>query len=168
MKKVVFVCAVAAVALVFSSCMPVRNGQKYSSNSAKPLDLKCNIYVVDYMTKRGIKLPLRLANELDKYLSSSLQWKQIPKKQGKLDHLKAYEDVRKGRKVIVTYNSHSASSGHIAIVRGERSMVWSAGFGSKVPYVWGSVDGKKPRLVPLSKHFNSNKESDMNYYVYTR
>jgi hypothetical protein len=162
MNRYIFI---AFIGLVFvSACMPVhRSGRDQSGSS--DLDLKCNIYVIDELAKKKITLPLLSANGLDGFLSNSSQWEVVPKKKNKLDHKMAYRQASRGKQVVVTYNSQSSASGHIAIVKSKK-MVWSSGFASKVPFVWGSVNGKRPKIQLLSKHFASNKESSMNYYVY--
>jgi hypothetical protein len=151
---------------ILTACMPARVRDK--QGSSKNIDLKCNIYVVEAMKKKGITLPLLSANDLDNYLKSSPKWTIIPKKRGRLDHAQAYKKARGGKNVLVTYNTQSSASGHIAVVKGNKRLIWSGSFGAHVPYVWGSVGGKRPKEMPLSKQFGGGKEKNMNYYVYTK
>jgi len=46
--------------------------------------------------------------------------------------------------------------------------VWSAGFNAFVPYVKGTVNGKKPEISPLAAQFSPSKEKKINYYIYNK
>lgn len=131
--------------------------------------LKCNIHVIELMDKRGIHLPNTNANNLDNYLRKSPDWQRIPKlKNGKLNHQAAYKAARSRKAVLLAYHSGSGKSGHIVMVYKKKKPIWSNNFKAKVPYVSGSVQGRKAKITPLSNQFSPDKEPRMNYYMYKK
>jgi len=128
----------------------------------------CNLFVIHEMQKRGIHLPSSSANAIDVHLKNSRDWRQIPRlRSGRLDHAAAHNAARRNV-VLVSYNSGSSRSGHVAIVEGRMPMGWSNSFNANVPHASGPVRGSRPKTVLLSFQFAANKEPRMNYFVYTR
>ncbi|MGB2578700.1 hypothetical protein AAIR98_000619 [Elusimicrobium simillimum] len=129
--------------------------------------LHCNLHVIDLMKQRGIYLPNTTANGIDKYLQTSPKWYRITRLQnGKLNHASAYEEARKGKTVLATYNTGTAANGHIVMIYGKKKMQWSSTFKASVPYASGSVKGRKASITLLSQQFSAAKEPKMSYYVY--
>ena len=129
--------------------------------------MHCNLYVIDQMSKKNIYLPDTNANGIDSYLKSSKQWQQIARKSnGRLDHETSYKAAKKGKTVLVTYNTGNNSNGHIAVVYGKKKMAHSKNYNAYVPYVNGAVKGKKAGISLLSYQFARDKESKMNYFLY--
>jgi len=147
--KIIFI---LASALFFASC-------------AK--NLRCNLYVIDEMDKKNIYVPHKDANYIDSYLKKSKKWKMLARTaKGRLNHAKAYGFAKAGKTVIVSYNAGPGCNGHVAIVDGTKQMIWSPKFGASVPYASGSVRGRDPESLPLSRQFSADKEPAMNYFVY--
>ncbi|MDR0822317.1 MAG: hypothetical protein LBN20_00855 [Endomicrobium sp.] len=156
-KRIKFLFLIALVFILMSAC------------AARRSPLQCNTYVINQMSKQRVYLPQANANGLDNYMSKSSNWKKIPRLSNKkLNHKEAHKLVRAGKIVIVTYNTHSKRSGHIALLAGKRFMYWSQGFKADVPYVDGSLNGKPASITPLSHQFSPNKEPNMNYFVYAK
>jgi len=141
--------------------------QSCAARRAAPL--QCNVYVINQMSKKNINLPNADANGLDRYMSSSSNWKKISRlSKNKLNHKEAHKLAKSGKIVIAAYNTRSKRSGHIAIVSGKKSLYWSNSFKTYVPHVDGSVNGKPAKITPLSQQFSPSKESNMNYFVYLK
>ena len=128
----------------------------------------CNLYVISLMKQKHIYLPQANANGLDNYLKNSKDWIKVPRINGKLDHQSAYLAAKTGRATIATYNTGSGRSGHIAEVYGKKRMQWSMGFNALVPYVDGTVNGRRPEISLLSQQFQPSKEKKINYYIYDK
>ena len=128
----------------------------------------CNLYVIYSMAHRGIHLPRTNANGLDNYLRNSPNWEIIPRQNGRLNHQAAFNEARRGRTVLVTYNSRSAQSGHIAVICARQPKTWSPSYNANVPYASGSVRGRRPATIPLSHQFAASREPNMAYFVYVR
>ena len=128
----------------------------------------CNIYVIALMKEKHIYLPQANADGLDNYLKASPDWIKVPRKNGKLDHVTAYNAAKNGRATLVTYNTQSARSGHIAEVYGKNKMAWSESFNALVPYTKGKVNGGSPGVFLLSRQFRPGHEKQMNYYIYKK
>ncbi|MDR1942459.1 MAG: hypothetical protein LBQ47_09050 [Endomicrobium sp.] len=129
--------------------------------------LQCSDYVINSLYERKIYLPKTSANGLDFHMRASQQWRLIKRTpKGKLDHQSAFTAAKSGLTVICAYNTGSSKSGHVAVVDGKKQMFWSDKYKASVPYVSGSVEGRKPVTEPLSYQFSADKEPKMSYYVY--
>ncbi|AKL98520.1 hypothetical protein [Endomicrobium proavitum] len=155
MKNKVLLLILFFCAITFCSC-----------GGAVKKPLRCNLDAIAELKDRNISLPNKSANEIDNYLKTSPVWKLIARMKGKLDHGAAYIAAKSRKAIVVTYNSHSARSGHVAVVSGKKQMAYSNSFKAQVPYAWGSVNGEDPQLTLLSLQFAADKEPQMNYYVY--
>jgi hypothetical protein len=129
-------------------------------------NLKCNLYVIDAMKKKKVYLPHQSANNLAAYLESSPQWKKIPRtSKGKLNHKAAYNAAKSGKNVLASY-SGKTKNGHIVVISAKKEPVYSKKYNAYVPYAHGSVNGNKPKLLPLSYQFSADKEPKIDYFVY--
>ena len=132
-------------------------------------DLRCNFHVIDLMKEKNIYLPASNANDIDIYLKSSSEWERIPKiDNDKLNHKSAYAAAKSGRIVLAVYNTGTQKNGHIVMVAGDKTMAWSGGYNAYVPYASGSVQGRKPEVLPLSYQFSADKEPKINYFIYNQ
>lgn len=130
--------------------------------------LQCNLHVINLMAARGIYLPQADANGLDRYLRGSPQWQTLPKNDGHLDHNAAYKYAKKGKAVLLAYNTGTSASGHIVMVYGKKGMQYSNAWKTTVPYISGSLQGRAPAVALMSAHFNPAKEKRMSYYLYLK
>jgi hypothetical protein len=162
--KVFFFSLVLPLALL--ACMPAPHKPTVYKPSTASRATNCNVYVIEEMQRIGIPFAEARANTLDRYLDKSYNWQKVKRKKGKLDHESAHEAAKNGGVVLVTYNTKNRQSGHIAILDGSKQLYWSSSYNAHIPYVSGSVKGKRPKIMPLSKQFAASKEPKMNYYIY--
>ncbi|MCL2145531.1 MAG: hypothetical protein FWH43_08595 [Endomicrobia bacterium] len=154
-KYTILLYCIFALVFIFQAC------------SAANKNLKCNLYVIDAVKKKNIYLPSSNANDIDVYLKSSPQWVKIPKLgNGKLNHKAAYDAAKSGKTVIASYNTGNEKNGHVALVDASKPMTFSKNYGAYVPYASGSVQGRKPELLPMSYQFSADKEPKMSYFMY--
>lgn len=130
---------------------------------------KCNIYVIDELSKKDIYIPEGNANQIYNYLSKSPDWQTAERTaSGRLNHPAAYAAAKDKKTVVAAYHSGSKASGHVVTVYGKKKMAYSPAFGAEVPYVKGSRNGSKPTINLLSYQFSAKKEPRMNYFIYKK